>query len=83
MKNYLVQFRTGSLTYQAVQVCVEDDYIPFSDNMQKLKEMIIEQEKPIWAHASANPGGCIDITEYREEITVQELDIVSISNLDI
>lgn len=85
MKNYLVAFNIGSGRVGTTQIQVDDDYIPITDNMKKIKEAVIENSKPKWSTqyaAPSNCGGYISSTEH-DLISVEELKIVAISNLDM
>lgn len=46
MKHYMVAFKTSPLTIDSGIIEVEDDYIPYSDDLNKIKELIVKKLKP-------------------------------------
>lgn len=82
MKNYLVAYDVGIQVSIVETTCVqvEDGYIPFSDNMETIKEKVIEKEHPERVEIYPNPNGYLGIVK-RNKYTKDTLKIISISEL--
>ena len=86
MKQYLVACDLGGCCIQPYMVKVGDDYLPVSDDMKALKELIVKEYKPKWHSAHAAPdncGGRLNIYESNDKIPADALNIIAISRLDL
>lgn len=90
MKEYLVACSLGGGKISAFAITAgeigDDGYIPASDNMQKLKEAVVEKYHPKVHYAYAAPdrcGGYVAVCEENTEYTADSLDIIAVSRLDL
>lgn len=83
-KKYLVACKLGGIIETYI-IEIDNDYVPESDNMQKIKEIIIKDYAPHWYSeyaAPSNCGGHICIAE-GDAVKTNNLNILAISNLQI
>lgn len=84
MKTYLVTVNQGGGIIKPYEVKTDDNYVPASDEMTRLKKAVVSEYKPRHFRQYADPGSCgsiypIDGDEIREE----RLDIIAVSRLDL
>lgn len=84
MKTYLVACNLGE-QIKAYTVRTEASYVPASDNMKTLKELVVKIHKPRTLVSYANPpecGGYIGYTDGKY-ISAKRLNIIAVSRLDL
>lgn len=81
MKKYLVAYNTGARIETGIFE-VSDGYVPVSDSCLLLKQLVIENKHP--NHTEYHDyNGIIGIHTYDDEISVDDLQIIAVSNLGV
>lgn len=84
MKHYLVAFEDGGDKIKSEQIDVENDYIPYKDNLLLIRKKIVEEYKPHYYSKYVSPPECGNYIGFStgSAIKAEDLKIIAISSLD-
>lgn len=85
-KKYLVAVQLGLGDVKGYVVEIANDYVPWKDDMAKLKRELVRRYRPCYSHlviSSSVGSTSVWIEETNKEIPAEYLNVISASLLDL